>query len=218
MPDLNFQVECAEVVSNAASPLLAFKLRLTNSNPEETIHTVALRCQIQIEVARRKYSPEDQARLRDLFDEPSRWSQTLKNLLWTHASIVVPSFQGTTVTDLPVPCTFDFNIAATKYFDGLADGEVPICLQFSGTVFYANAEGGLQVAPISWAKETRFNLPIKVWRDMMASYYPNSAWLCLHKDAFDLLHQYKVRHGIPTWEETLEDIIPVEELPEKVIG
>jgi hypothetical protein len=211
MPELSFQVEHAEVVPHAASPLLAFKLRLNNSNPEETIHTVALRCQIQIEVARRKYTPEDQARLRDLFDEPSRWGQTLKNLLWTHASIIVPSFQGTTVTDVPVPCTFDFNVAATKYFDGLADGEIPICLQFSGTVFYASAEGGLQVAPISWDKEARFKLPVKVWRDMMEFYYPNSAWLCLHKDAFDLLYQYKVRHGIPTWEEVLESIIPVEE-------
>jgi hypothetical protein len=217
MPDLSFLVERAEVVSNAASPLLAFKLRLTNSNPEETIHTVALRCQIQIEVTRRKYTAEDQARLRDLFDDPSRWSQTLKNLLWTHTSIVVPSFQGTTVSDLPVPCTFDFNIAATKYFDGLTDGEVPICLQFSGTVFYASAEGGLQVAPISWDKETRFKLPVKLWRDMMESYYPNSAWLCLHKDVFDRLHQYKVRHGIPTWEDVLEDIIPVEEIPERVM-
>ncbi len=217
MPDLSFQVERAEVVSNAASPLLAFKLRLTNSNPEETMHSVALRCQIQIETTRRKYTPEDQARLRDLFDEPSRWGQTLKNLLWTHASIVVPSFQGATVVDLPVPCTFDFNIAATKYFDGLADGEVPICLQFSGTVFYASPQGSLQVAPISWDKETRFKLPVKIWGDMMDAYYPNSAWLCLHKDAFDRLHQYKVRHGIPTWEEVLEDIIPVEEIPERVM-
>jgi hypothetical protein len=218
MPDLSFQVEGAEVVPHAVSPLLAFKLRLTNSNPEEIIHTVALRCQIQIEVTRRKYTPQDQTRLRDLFDEPSRWNQTLKNLLWTHASIVVPSFQGTTVTDVPVPCTFDFNVAATKYFDGLADGEVPICLQFSGTVFYASAEGGLQVAPISWDKEARFKLPVRVWRDMMDSYYPNSAWLCLHKDAFDRLYRYKVRHGIPTWEEALENIIPLEEIEEKVMG
>ncbi len=217
MPDLSFQVERVEVVTNAASPLLAFKLRLTNSNPGETIHTVALRCQIQLEVTRRKYTPEDQTRLRDLFDDPSRWAQTLKNLLWTHASIVVPSFRGTTVTDVPVPCTFDFNVAATKYFDGLTDGEVPICLQFSGTVFYANVEGGLQVAPISWDKETRFKLPVRVWRDMMESYYPNSAWLCLHKDVFDRLLQYKVRHGIPTWEEVLEDIIPIEEIPERVM-
>jgi hypothetical protein len=69
----------------------------------------------------------------------------------------------------------------------------------------------LQVAPISWDKEARFKLPVRVWRDMMGSYYPNSAWLCLHKDAFDRLHQYKTLHGIPTWEEALESIIPVEE-------
>ena len=211
MPELSFQVERAEVVQNSISPLLAFKLRVTTADPEQTIHTVALRCQIQLEVTRRKYTADDQTRLRDLFDEPSRWGQTLKNLLWTHASIVVPSFKGTTVADVPVPCTFDFNVAATKYFDGLSSGEVPICLQFSGTVFYANADGSLQVAPISWDKEARFKLPVQVWRDMMESYYPNSAWLCLHKDAFDRLYQYKVRHGIPTWEEVLEGIIPVEE-------
>ena len=211
MPDLTFQVEAAEVAARAASPLLVFKLRLTNCDPDEIIHTVALRCQIQLEVTRRKYTPDDQARLRDLFDEPSRWGQTLKTLLWTHAGVVVPSFRGTTVADIPVPCTFDFNVAATKYFHGLADGEVPVCLQFSGTVFYAAPEGGLQVAPISWDKEARFPLPVKVWRDMMETYYPNSAWLCLHKDAFERLYQYKVRRGIPTWEEVLESIIPVEE-------
>src|SRR5271155_2060890 len=104
MPELSFQVEGAEVVANAASPLLAFKLRLTDSNPEQTIHTVALRCQIQLEVTRRQYSPEDQQRLHDLFGDPSRWSQTLRSLLWTHANLVVPAFTGSTVTDLHVPC------------------------------------------------------------------------------------------------------------------
>ena len=191
--------------------MLAFRLRLSDANPGQVIHTVALRCQILLEVTRRKYSGEDQERLLDLFGEPSRWGQTLRSLLWTHANLVVPSFQGSTVVDLPVPCTFDFNVAATKYFDGLADGEVPVCLQFSGTVFYAGGEGELQVAPISWDKEARFKLPVKIWRDMMNSYYPHSAWLRLHKDAFDRLHQYKVRHGIPTWEEALERIIPIEE-------
>ena len=211
MPDLSFLVEGVEVVANAATPLLAFKLRLTDSNPKQNIHTVALRCQLQLEVTRRKYSLQEQERLLDLFGEPSRWGQTLRNLLWTHANLIVPSFQGTTLVDLPVPCTFDFNVAATKYFDGLAEADVPVCLQFSGTVFYANPDAGLQVAPISWDKEARFKLPVKVWREMMDSYYPNSAWLRLHKDAFDRLYQYKVRNGIPTWEEALERIIPVEE-------
>ncbi len=211
MPDLSFQIEGVEVVANAATPLLAFKLRVTDANPELAIHTVALRCQIQLEVTRRKYTPADQGRLQDLFGEPSRWSHTLRNLLWTHANLVVPSFTGTTLVDLHVPCTFDFNVAAIKYFDGLADGDVPVCVQFSGTIFYAGSEGGLQIAPISWDKETRFKLPVKIWRDMMDAYYPNSAWLCLQKDAFDRLYQYKVRHGIPTWEEVLETIIPSEE-------
>jgi hypothetical protein len=210
MPDLSFQVEAVEVVANAASPLLAFKLRLTDANTQQIIHTVALRCQLQLEVTRRKYTLQDQERLLDLFGEPSRWGQTLRSLLWAHANLVVPSFTGTTVVDLPVPCTFDFNVAATKYFDGLTDGDVPICLQFSGTVFYANPDTHLQVAPISWDKEARFKLPVKVWRDMMESYYPNSAWLCLHKDTFNRLYQYKLRHGIPTWEEVIERVVPVQ--------
>ncbi len=211
MPDLNFKVEGVEVVANAIAPMLAFKLRLADANPEQSIHTVALRCQIQLEVTRRKYTPADQERLLDLFGEPSRWGQTLRNLLWTHANLVVPSFKGSTVVDLPVPCSFDFNVAATKYFDGLGDGEIPLCLQFSGTVFYANTEGGLQVAPISWDKETRFRLPVAIWREMMETYYPNSVWLRLHKDAFDRLHQYKMRQGIATWEEVLESLLAVEE-------
>jgi hypothetical protein len=108
---------------------------------------------------------------------------------------------------MQVPCTFDFNVAATKYFNGLADGEIPLCLMFSGTVFYADAEGSLRVAPISWEKETRFRLPLKVWQEMMDLYYPNSAWLSLRRDVFDRLHEYKVRNGIPSWEEAIERIL-----------
>ena len=68
----------------------------------------------------------------------------------------------------------------------------------------------MRVKPISWDEEARFKLPVKIWRDMMESYYPNSAWLRLHKDAFDRLYQYKVRHGIPTpLLKTLEALIPV---------
>jgi hypothetical protein len=215
MPDLSFQVEGAEPVANAVAPLLAFKLRLTDANPAQPIHTIALRCQIQLEVTRRKYTPQDQDRLHDLFGEPSRWGQTLRNLLWTHANLIVPSFTGATLVDLPVPCSFDFNVAATKYFDGIAEGEAPVCLQFSGTVFYAGAEGTLQVAPISWDKETRFRLPVRIWREMMEAYYPRSAWLCLHKDAFDRLYQYKVQHGIPTWEAVIERLVPREPLIEE---
>lgn len=211
MPDLNFKVEGAEVVKYAASPQIALKLQVSNANPSETIHSVALRCQIQIEVTRRGYTAADQAKLRDLFGEPERWGQTLRNLLWTHVNVNVPPFQGSTTVDLPVPCTFDFNVGATKYFHGLGEGDVPLCLMFSGTVFYERSGGHLQVSPISWEKETRFSLPVKVWHEMMDSYYPDSAWLCLRRDVFERLYEYKVRHGIPTWEQALESMLQAEE-------
>jgi hypothetical protein len=208
MPDLSFRIEKAEPQRFTAAPTLLFKLRISNAAPGEIVHSVALRCQIQIEVTRRQYVDQDQKNLKDLFGEPERWSQTLKTMLWTHASVVAPAFQDTAVVDLPVPCTFDFNVAATKYFHGLADGDVPLNFLFSGTVFYADENGSLQVAPIPWDKEARFRLPVKAWQEMMEIYYPNSAWLCLRRDVFERIHQYKIERGIPTWEQALESMLP----------
>jgi hypothetical protein len=208
MPDLNFSVESAEPVTYAASPMLSFRLRIANSDPEEKIQSVALRCQIQIETTLRRYSRGEQAQLYDLFGEPERWSRTLRSILWTHVSAMVPSFQGETVIALPVPCTFDFNVAATKYFAGLSEGVVPLDLMFSGSIFFENPDYGLQVTQISWNKEARFRLPIVVWQDMMEHYYPNTVWLCLRRDVFKRLARYKSEQGIPTWEQALESILP----------
>ena len=207
MPDLSITVEKAAAVAYAVAPALAFELCVANADPLEQIHTVVLRCQIQVEVARRRYSVTDQAGLLDLFGEPQRWGQTLRTMLWTHANVVVPAFQGNATVQLQVPCTFDFNVAATKYFNALGDGEIPLCLQFSGTVFYADRGGAVQVAPISWEKEARFRLPLQVWKEMMDVYYPNSAWLCLRKDAFKQLQAYKMQHSIPSWEEAIETLL-----------
>jgi Family of unknown function (DUF6084) len=207
MPDLNFSVESAEAVPFAAAPTLSFKLRVGSTRQEEIIHTIALRAQIQIESTRRRYTGAEKAKLLDLFGEPDRWSRTLRSMLWTHASVVIPSFTGDTTVDLHIPCTFDFNVAATKYFHGLSEGDVPLNLLFSGTVFYATPEGALQVSPISWDKEARFRLPVQVWRTMMDEYYPNSAWLAIHRDVFERLYAFKVRNGIPAWEEALDRLL-----------
>ncbi|HEY7634640.1 MAG TPA: DUF6084 family protein [Gemmatimonadales bacterium] len=203
MPDLSFQVDGAEATPFAVAPLLTFRLRVTNTPPDEAIHNVVLRCQIQIESTRRKYQAEEEARLRDLFGEPERWGQTLRAMLWTHATVVVPPFAGETVAELPVVCTYDFNLAVTKYFYALEQGEIPLNFLFSGSVFYQDGDA-LQVAPISWSKEARFRLPVAAWRRLMEVYYPNLAWLQLRQDVFDRLYRYKVRHGIPTWEQVVE--------------
>ncbi|MDQ6665652.1 MAG: DUF6084 family protein [Acidobacteriota bacterium] len=207
MPDLSFRVEGAESVPYAAVPLLVLKLRASNGNREEPLHSVSLQCQIQIQAARRRYNAEEQQRLSDLFGSADRWSLTLRTMLWTHSNIVIPAFQDSILVDLPVPCTFDFNIAATKYFSALDDGKVPILVQFSGTAFYAGEDGALQVSPIPWNLEAAYELPVAVWKEMMDLYYPNTAWLSLRRDVFERLLAYKSRHGIPTWEQTIESML-----------
>jgi len=208
VPDLSFQVEEARPLLYAASPTLIFKLRVTNDDAAEPIHSVLLRCQIMLEVTRRRYSAEEQERLADLFGAPEQWSRTLRSMLWTNVSMAVPSFVGGTVVDLLVPCTFDFNVAATKYFAGLEGDEVPLLLLFSGTIFYQAETGALQVVQISWEKEADYRLPVRAWREMMEHYYPNTAWLGLRRDVFDRLYRYKMRRGLPTWEQALESLLP----------
>ena len=215
MPDLKFQVEGVESEPFAAGPLLRFKLRLSQGAASGAdlvaIDAVSLQCQLRIEPGQRRYTPGEQDKLLDLFDRPARWGQTLRTLLWTHAGVGVGPFTESILVDLPVPCTYDFNVAITKYFYALEEGEIPVTLLFSGTIFHAGEDGALQVAQIPWDKEAAFRLPVSVWKQMMEQYYPNSAWLCLRKDVFDRLYQYKSREGIPTWEQALEILLPAQE-------
>jgi hypothetical protein len=218
MPDLSFTVEGAEAVPYAAVPTIGFKIRVRNDQPEERVRNVALQVQMQIEPAQRAYKAAEKERLNELFGDPSRWGQTLKTLLWTRASLFVAPFVGETVVELQVHCTFDFNVAVTKYFGGLDDGFVPLALLFSGTVFYED-NGLLQIGQISWSREATYRLPLTVWRTMMDLYYPDSAWLCLQRPVFERLVAFKSRSGTATFERTLEraldaaEALEMEDLP-----
>ena len=205
MPDLHFQVEEVLANPNAAVPQLSFRVRIANSEPQ-VIHSMILRVQIQIEPVRRRYSPQEQKHLEELFGEPERWSKSLHPLLWTNANITGASFTGSTTVEVPVPCSFDFNVAITKYIYGLEGGELPLLLLFSGTVFYAG-QVGLQVAQIPWDREATYRLPVRVWKEMMDSYYPHAAWLCIRRDAFEKLYEVKARRGFATWEQTIEALV-----------
>ena len=210
MPDLDFRVEGAEVLEYAAVPSLLFKLRIENLE-EEPIRSVALNTQVRIAARQRHYEAVEQERLLELFGEPRRWGETLRGLLWTQTVLQVPRFSGSTVVDMPVTCTYDLEVVAAKYFYALEDGEVPLEFLFSGTVFYA-AEGGLlQTARISWQKEAEYRLPVRLWKEMMEHYFPNSAWIRLHRDAFGALYDYKSRMRLPTWEATVEALLRASE-------
>jgi hypothetical protein len=210
VPDLDFAVEGAEALPFAAVPSILFKLRIENLG-EEPVRSVALSTQVRIAATQRHYDAAEQSRLLEVFGETHRWGSTLRSLLWTHTTLQIPPFSGSTVVDMPVTCTYDFEVVSAKYFNALESGEVPLELLFSGTVFYAGEGEGLQIARISWEKEAQFRMPVRVWKETMAHYFPNSAWVRLRKDAFDRLYDYKSRRGLPTWEATVEALLQASE-------
>jgi hypothetical protein len=210
VPDLDFGIEGAEVLEYAAVPSLLFKLRVENLE-EEPIRSVSLNTQVRIAATQRHYDTVEQQRLLEVFGAPHRWGQTLRSLLWAHTTLQVPRFSGSTVVDMPIPCTYDMEVIGSKYFHALEDGEVPLEFLFSGTVFYAAEGGRLQIARISWEKEAEFRLPVRLWKETMERYFPNSAWLRLRKDAFDQLYDYKVSRGFPTWEAAVESLLSASE-------
>lgn len=214
MPELHFQIEGAESVVNAVVPLIALKLRITNLPVTEVVHALTLRCQVQIEPAKRRYMPSEQEKLLDLFGEPERWSRTVRPLLWMNTCATVPGFTDDILVDLQLPCTYDFNVATTKYFHALDSGEIPLCVMFSGTTFYKGVDDALQVAQVPWDREANFRLPVSVWQEMMDMYFPNTAWLCLQREVFEQLYQYKMRHGLPTWEQAIARALAAEEAEE----
>jgi Family of unknown function (DUF6084) len=208
MRELEFNVMGAEPERHAAAPTLNFKLAIRQTAEVEPIQSISLQCQVRIETQRRTYQPQEQERLSDLFGAPERWGETLRGMLWTHVHITVPPFETDCVVDLPVPCSFDFNLAATKYFDGLQRGEVPVLLLFSGSVFRHDADGALSMELISWQMEARHRLPVDVWRNMMEIYYPNHNWLCLSRPVFEALYEYKRSQGCTGFDEALLTLLP----------
>ena len=206
MPDLNFEIIGAEVAAYSVIPLLNFKMRIVNEQ-EEQIQNVNLKCQIMLTVTQRRYNPDEKAKLTEIFGEPERWGKTLHTFLWTNVNMVVPRFIGSTTVDLPVPCSYDFEVVSTKYFNALEDGEIPLNFLFSGTIFYEGEEGNLQIGQISWSKEANYRLPVALWKDAIASAFPNTAWIRLQKDVFDQLYQYKITHGLIAWEDVLTHLL-----------
>ena len=203
MPDLSFEVISAEVEAYSVLPTLIFKMRITNVSDEELIQNINLKSQIMLSVTRRRYNAGEKAKLQELFGKPERWGETLRTFLWTHVTTVVPRFSGSTIVELPVSCTYDFEVVSAKYFSALEEGEIPLTFLFSGTIFYTGEAGNLQIGQVSWSKEATYRLPVALWKQAMDIHFPNSAWIRLHKDVFDQLYQYKITHGLITWEDAL---------------
>jgi hypothetical protein len=201
LTELAFDCVAARADKYAVVPAMTMVLRISETTGQR-VEAIALRCQIRIEPARRRYSDAEAQRLCDLFGETQRWADTLRPVQFTNISIMVPGFTGSTELDLPIPLTYDMEIGATRYFAGLEDGEVPLLLLFSGTIF-GTSDGRLSVQQVPWSKEASYRLPVAVWREAIDAHFPNSAWFRVSTHTLDELQRYKTQRALPTWEATL---------------
>jgi hypothetical protein len=212
VPELDFKVTGVDAATRGLTPLLHFKLKITTAAPEP-IQALLLNAQIQIQSPQRSYTDGEKERLVELFGTPERWGQTLRNRLWTHANATIGNFTGETKTVLAVPCSYDLNLAAVKYFYALDGGDIPLLFLFSGSIFYTTTEGRLQVERVSWNKESSYRLPVQEWKQLMEHHYPHSEWLYLQRETFDRLWAYKRQNGLATWEQTIERLLAANGLP-----
>jgi hypothetical protein len=209
IPDLAFAVTDAARLEHAAAPTLRFALRVGSGGA--AVRSVLLDIQIRIAATRRAYGHESDDRLFELFGARADWGTTLRSLLWTRTTLVVPPFTDETEVDVLVPCTYDLDVAAAKYLGALRDGDVPLEFLFSGSVFYAGPDGRLQAARLSWELEAEYRLPVAVWRATMDGHFPDAAWLRLDRESHDRLVAYRSRRALPTWAAVLDELLPREE-------
>jgi hypothetical protein len=201
MTELVFDCVGARAERYAVAPTLTLQLKISELTGVK-VDAIALRVQIRILPHLRRYSDDESERLDELFGDPSRWADTVKPMQFSMLTAMVPGFTGSVDVDLAVPCTYDLDIAHTKYFNALDTGEIPLLLLFSGTVFTTD-DGRLRVYQVPWSKESMYRLPVSVWRGMMDLYFPDSSWLTVRRETLDALQRYKSANALPTWDSAI---------------
>ncbi len=192
--DMNFTVLDVAPEPYTVTPVLTARVGVA-AGGDDPVHAIALRCQVRIEPLRRSYSDDEAAGLIDLFGPRERWANTQRTFLWQHCTAMVPGFTRNTTVALRLDCTYDFEVAAAKYLHALRNGTLPLQFLFSGTIF-VKSEHGFSVQQVSWDCEDRYDMPVTVWRDLIAQHYPNTGWVRLSHETIAALAGYKSAQGL----------------------
>jgi hypothetical protein len=206
VPAPEFAVTNAAHLAYAAVPTMVFSATATEPGGHD-VQSMALSVQVMIDPARRGYDAETRERLTELFGPPASWTPSTQSLAWARISAVVPGFSGETVFALEIPCNYDLEVAATKYFYALAEGVIPLSFHFSGTVFYRSANSRLQVAPVPWSATARFQMPVAVWRAMIAEHYPGGGWIRLGHETLAALNARRAARGLPSLDACVAELL-----------
>ena len=193
-------------VERAPSPTLRFEIEATEATGR-SIYTIALTAMIELEPSKRRYEDAERERLVELFGEPERWASTTSSLRWAQTEALLPSFTGSTRFGLELACTYDHEVGATKYFNGLSGGEAPVRFHFNGTVIWEADDGHMQLTQIPWDCSARFQMPVSAWRAMVEASYPFRGWIALDQATIERLERRKADRAMPTFDATVGELL-----------
>jgi hypothetical protein len=205
-PRPEFAITNASHLAFAAAPTMVFAASASDPTEHE-IQSLSLSVQVMIDPARRGYDPETRERLSELFGPPASWTPSTQGLAWARVTTGVPAFTGATAFALELPCSYDLEVAAAKYFHALADGVVPLSFHFYGTVFYRGSRGELQVTPVPWSSTAQFGMPVAAWRAMIEEHYPGGGWIRLSHETLDALNSRRAARGLPSFDACVEELL-----------
>jgi len=205
MTTLRFHVSDPSPSSQVATSAVSFRLRIQNEG-QARVHMLALRCQVQIEPRVSRRSVDEAKHLRAASSHSPLWSRKLRPLLWARVALIVPAFERVTTADLVVPCTYDFQIASTRYLHGVRDDGIPLRFLFTGSIFRLQNEA-FSVEPVPWDTDATFTLPATVWRTALDRILPHNASLSLRRETLDALLAFRTSRALPTWDDTLDVLL-----------
>ncbi|OQO89859.1 DUF6084 family protein [Saccharomonospora piscinae] len=202
-PSLTWSVTGVDIAPVDAWPTVRLRLEIGCAAP---VRSLTLAVSVRIAAALRDYSPDERARLRGVFGTADQWAHSVGDLVWARPTVQVPAFTGSTVVDVPVPCGQDVELASVSYLSALAEGDVPLRLVFSGTLFHAR-DGRLAAAQLPWDSETRYRLPAEIWSRVRRTYFGRHRWLRVDDELYERLHDYRVRHSYGSHRDAIESLL-----------
>jgi Family of unknown function (DUF6084) len=204
--DLRLEVRDVSAVRHTAAPTLRFELELTDPRGRE-IQVGVLSVQIHIDPAKRSYDDGTRAKLVELFGAPERWAATTQSFQWARVDAMVPGFTGSARVDLEVPCTYDLEVAASKYLYSLPDGIAPLSFFATGMLLSRGGAGQLEVMQVPWSCTARYDLPVDAWKDAIAAAYPGGGWVRLQTETLDALAARKAAGSHHSFDDCVRELL-----------
>jgi uncharacterized protein DUF6084 len=209
VPAPEFAVTGATHLAFAATPTMRFEAAVTEPEGVE-VQSIALTAQVMIDPARRGYDPETRERLAELFGPPASWAPSTSGLAWARVAAAVPGFTGAATFAMEVPCTYDLEVAAAKYFYAVRDGLVPLSFHFNGNVFYRDGRGQLMVVPVTWSSTAQYSMPIATWRAMIAEHYPGGGWIRVDEETLAALNDRRGARGLSSFDACVRELLELD--------